>query len=109
MREARGTIDRKNLASGSAVGSYAMSSAKLSGDGPASGNTGASVGVVSIAAFDGSVANPLFAPHRWISEAAASSEKSRRVHEILLNSRAKGIVVIVSLMGYSTQIEFSPK
>jgi hypothetical protein len=86
-----------------------MSSAKLSGDGPASGNTGASVRGVRIAALDGSVANPLFAPYRWISEAAASREKSRRVHEILLNFRAKGVTVIVSLMGGSTQVEIQPK
>jgi hypothetical protein len=86
-----------------------MSFAKLSGDRPESGNTGASVRRVRIAALDGSVANPLFAPHRWISEAAASREKSRRVHEILLNFRPRGVAVIVSLMGFSTQIEIQPK
>ena len=86
-----------------------MSSAKLSGDGPASGNIGASVRGVRIAALNGSVANPLFAPYRWISEAAASREKSRRVHEILLNLWARGVAVIVSLMGCSTQIEIQPK
>ena len=79
-----------------------MSVAKLSGDGPASGNAGASVRGVRIAALDGSVANPLFAPYRWISEAAASREKSRRVHETLLNFWPKVVEVIVSLMGSST-------
>jgi hypothetical protein len=85
-----------------------MSSAKLSGDGPASGNDGTSVPEPGAAVFDIFDANPLFAPHRWISEAAASSEKSRRVHEVLLSFGAGGVVLHVSLMGFSIQIEIQP-
>jgi hypothetical protein len=82
-----------------------MSLAKLSGDGPASGNVGVRAPGLGTAVLEDSDANPAFVLHRPIRDAPENMKKSRRVHETLLSFWGEGGVLIVLLMGISTQFE----
>jgi hypothetical protein len=82
-----------------------MSLAKLSGDGPASGNAGVRTPEPGTVVSEDTDANPLFVLHRPITDAAENMKKSRRVHKTLLNFRAEGVVLIMLLMGDLRSIE----